>query len=134
MPPGIQQPGATPGAPNQTAADLIGRILTTPRPGGMPNSQGQIGGQTIGGGIAGVASTAEGEGIMIYNDRTKYQEWEFIFDPQKQKQIPNPNGAVVPGTPAQQLGTPAGGTPGSQPGMNQQSPFGQGTPTRPPGR
>jgi hypothetical protein len=38
------------------------------------------GGQQIGGGIAGVASKLEAEGIKVYNDRTKYNEWEFVYD------------------------------------------------------
>jgi hypothetical protein len=105
--PGIPQPGAAPGGQNQNAADMINRILTSPRPGGMPTAA--TGGAALGGGIAGFASTAEGDAIMVYNTRTAYQEWEFIFDPQKQKQIPNPNATGAVGTPAQQLGTPAGG-------------------------
>jgi uncharacterized membrane protein YgcG len=109
-PPGFPQPGATTGQGN-AAADMIRNILTTPRPGGMP--QGNAGGQSFGGGIAGVASTAEGEGVKVYNDHTLYQEWEFIFDPAKVKQIPNPNGGGLGGTPAGQMGTP---TPGQAPG------------------
>ena len=35
---------------------------------------------TIAGGIAGVASKREGPSIKSYRDRTKYQEWEFVFD------------------------------------------------------
>ena len=70
---------------------MINRILTTPRPGGMPQGAQTLGGATLGGGIAGVASNAEGEGVMVYNEHTKYDEWEFVYDPAKQKQIPNPN-------------------------------------------
>jgi hypothetical protein len=81
------------------------------------------GSQIVGAGIAGVATTAEGEGVKVYNERTLYQEWEFIFDPAKQKQIPNPNAAGLGGTPAGQLGQP--GQPGQQlqsPGMSPMSP------------
>ncbi len=95
-PPGFPQPGTTTGQGNP-AADMIRNILTTPRPGGMP--QANPGGQTIGGGIAGVASKAEGEGVKVYNDHTLYEEWEFIFDPAKVKQIPNPNATGAGGTP-----------------------------------
>jgi len=99
---------------------MINRILTSPRPGGMPQ-QGQIGGGAVmGTGMAGVASNAEGEGIMVYNDRTMYDEWEFIYDPQKQKQIPNPNAQGAGGTPAQQMGTqgnPGVGNTGTSPGF-----------------
>lgn len=103
MPPGFTQPGTVAGQGN-AAADMIRNILTTPRPGGMP--QANPGGLTIGGGIAGVASNAEGEGVKVYNDRTLYQEWEFIFDPAKQKQIPNPNATGAGGTPADRMNNP----------------------------
>jgi type II secretory pathway pseudopilin PulG len=121
-PPGFPQPGTVAGQGN-AAADMIRNILTTPRPQGMP--QGNPGAQTIGGGIAGVASTAEGEGVKVYNDRTLYQEWEFIFDPQKQKQIPNPNVTGAGGTPADRMNNP--GQQPQAPGMGPQLP-------RPPGR
>ena len=88
------------------AAGLIGQILMAPRPGGMPTNTSGLGPQ-IGGGIAGVASTADAEGIMVYNDRTNYGEWEFIFDPSKVKRIPPPNGGTI-GTPASQVGNVPG--------------------------
>jgi hypothetical protein len=133
--PGFQQPGTVPGAPNNAAADMIRGILTTPRPGGMPTASGP-GGQTIGGGLAGVASTSEGEGVKVYNDRSLYAEWEFIFDYQKQKQIPNPNAQGAIGTPASQMGNnsnmgPAGTPIG--PGMNPQQPGFNPLQTPPPG-
>ena len=31
-------------------------------------------------GIAGVGGTADGEGIHVINDHSKYKEWEFIYD------------------------------------------------------
>jgi hypothetical protein len=128
MPQGFPQPGTTTGQPN-AAADMIRNILTTPRPGGMP--QQGMGGQTFGGGIAGVASTAEGEGVKVYNERTLYQEWEFIYDPSKQKQIPNPNALGAIGTPASSMGSPMPGqqhgAPGMSPPVSQPTgrPFGQ---------
>jgi len=125
-PPGFPQPGTVAGQ-NNPAADMIRNILTTPRPGGMPQSNPGV--QTIGGGIAGVATTAEGEGVKVYNDRTLYQEWEFVYDQQKQKQIPNPNAVGAGGTPADRMnnsGQPST-APGSSPGMGPQ-------PSRPPVR
>jgi len=61
-----------------SAADMINRILTTPRPGGMPTQNTNQGGASAG--IAGIASQAEGEGILVYNERTAYKEWEFIYN------------------------------------------------------
>lgn len=125
-PPGFPQPGTTTGQGNP-AADMIRNILTTPRPGGMPTAN--PGGLTIGGGIAGVASKAEGEGVKVYNDHTLYEEWEFIFDPAKVKQIPNPNATGAGGTPADRMNNsnPQTQTPGTT------SPFSSPTP-RPPGQ
>jgi integrin beta 8 len=116
MPQGFPQPGGTTTGQGNAAADMIRNILTTPRPGGMP--QQGMGGQTFGGGIAGVASTAEGEGVKVYNERTLYQEWEFIFDPSKQKQIPNPNALGAIGTPASSMGSPMPGQQHGAPGMS----------------
>jgi type II secretory pathway pseudopilin PulG len=40
--------------------------------------------QQFGGtGMAGVASNAPGSGIKRYNERSKYKEWEFVFDYRK---------------------------------------------------
>lgn len=50
-----------------------------------------------GGGIAGVASKSEDPGIKTYNDRSKYNEWEFVYDPRKDKT--NPMGAYSQGVP-----------------------------------
>ncbi len=135
MPVGFPQPGQQPtGAPGNAAADMIRNILTTPRPGGMP--QGMSGAQTLGGGIAGVASNGEGEGVKVYNDRTLYQEWEFVFDPQKQKQIPNPNVQGAGGTPADRMnqGTQPGAQPGTQPGTGNPGPTTPNVGPRLPGR
>lgn len=92
QPPQFGQPGLNPQG-QSPAASLIGQILTTPRPGGAPQAVQQ--GGVIGAGIAGVASTAEDDSIMVYSDRTNYGEWEFVFDPAKQKVPPNPlTGAI----------------------------------------
>jgi len=66
-------------------------------------------------GIAGVASNAQGKGIHVVNDHTKYKEWEFVYDLKNDKSVlgaaagamqpqlnANPNGALNPTqTPAQ---------------------------------
>jgi len=110
MPPGFPQPGmsafgANGQAPN-AAANMIQQILQSPRPGGAPVGTGTLsGGLVIGSGIAGVASKADAEGIMVYKDQTNYKKWEFIFDPTKWKPPANPlTGPAAGGTPASQMG------------------------------
>jgi hypothetical protein len=118
--PPFNQPGGTlnqgPGQGN-AVGNLIGNILFNPRPGGpaaaAPGNTNGLG-PTIGGGIAGIASTADADGIMLYNDRSNYKEWEFIFDPAKVKKIQNPNSGTV-GTPANQMGSNPGTNPGTDP-------------------
>jgi hypothetical protein len=109
------------------AAGMINSILTTPRPGGMPTS---VPGATVGGGIAGVASKFEAEGIMVINDRTAINEWEYIFDMTKYRAPPNP----VAGTPGQPVAPANSGPPGTPIGTPIGTPFGTSpaaTPTTP---
>jgi hypothetical protein len=123
---GINSPGA-----QSNAASMINNLLTTPRPGGMPSA---MPGSTVGGGIAGVASKYEAEGIMVVNDRTKINEWEFIFDTSKYRPPPNPlsGPAAMPqqqqmGTTPQQMGTTVNqmsGSPATPPPTN--TPMGPG--------
>lgn len=39
----------------------------------------------LGAGLAGVATTLEGEGIRRYKDHSNYSEWEFLYDPNDSK-------------------------------------------------
>jgi len=116
---------------NPTAAGMINNLLTQPRPGGMPLTN-TSGVQTMGGGIAGFASKVDEDSIMVYNDQTNYGLWEFIFDPNKLKPLPNPNTGPV-GTPASQVASQSQGgqNPFSNPGQGSnpfssqgQNPFG----------
>ncbi|MBM3812867.1 MAG: hypothetical protein FJW20_14675 [Acidimicrobiia bacterium] len=123
-------PGAAPGS-NQ-AIDLIQRLLTTPRAGGPPGGA-QAQPQGMGAGVAGVASTAEGVGIKIYNEREKFKEWEFVYDFRKDK-----SGAAATGQAGNlagfggQPGQPGQSGPQGQPGQPQQpaSPMSPGSPSR----
>lgn len=124
LPPGIQLPGIDPSAVNANqpgaAAALINQLLTSPRPGGLNGLQPQpvpTGSVTatlqpqaaaapiIGGGIAGVASKIEQEGIKVYRDRKPYNEWEFVYDITKDTAragaVPQPQPAApaLPATP-----------------------------------
>jgi hypothetical protein len=146
LPPGIQQPGQQqqqPNGPPTSAANMINQLLTSPRPGGLPGFGGaQIAGapgapvvptvapaaapasatttpQTIGGGIAGIASKLEQKGIKLYNDKKKYNEWEFVYDitkdPTRTAVAPAPaanaNGAAAPGAATTTPGTTPTATP-----------------------
>lgn len=130
--PGYPQPGANTGAqPGQSnaAIGMINQILTSPRPGGLAglqNAPNGMPGQTIGGGIAGFASTLDADSIMVYNDHTDYAQWEFIFDPTKWHAPPNPNQGTV-GTSISSIGSMPGpntGTPVSAMGSMGASPMG----------
>ncbi|MBV9769754.1 MAG: hypothetical protein JOZ32_09305 [Bryobacterales bacterium] len=82
--PGGAVAAGTPVAQQNQAANLIQQILTTPRQppaSASPFSTGNTGG------IAGVASTAEGKGIHVINDHSKYKEWEFVYDIKKDKTV-----------------------------------------------
>jgi hypothetical protein len=52
---------------------------------GQPSTTATSGGQQLGAGIAGVASKLEADSIKVYNEREKYNEWEFVYDFSKDK-------------------------------------------------
>jgi hypothetical protein len=115
-----------------------------------PGSTG-MGGTQVGGGIAGVASQYTGPAIKIYNERKKYNEWEFVYDQAKDHGLAGvQRGGGTPGTPAGQMGSmpgqqpgqmgfgqsgnagATGGTFGQSSSFGQSSTFGQSTPQQPP--
>lgn len=83
-PGGAAQPGR--GNPTNAGLAMINQILTTPR-GGMNMQVPGAPGLQIGGGIAGFASTYEAPAIKVYNERQKYNEWEFIYDVKNDKRL-----------------------------------------------
>lgn len=111
VPPGAPGSPARPGGGPNPALSMIQQILTTPRPGGLAGITGTATGGGIGGGIAGVASTYEAEGIKVYNDRTKYNEWEFIYDYREDQaaRARAAAGAAGVGSQRNPLSGPAGG-------------------------
>jgi hypothetical protein len=59
------------------------------------------GGEVIGAQIAGVASKLEADSIKSYNDHSKYNEWEFIYDRTKDKSLAlglSMSGGKLPGS------------------------------------
>jgi hypothetical protein len=84
----MQQQGAASDPANQNAAlALIRNLLTSPRQGGTVGTAATANSQPMAGGIAGVASKLEAEGIKVYNERTAYDEWEFVYDPNKERMV-----------------------------------------------
>jgi type II secretory pathway pseudopilin PulG len=145
--------GQTPGQPGaggmpggiavNPATRLINDIIMRPNPQGLANLQNGGGTQAMGGGIAGVASKHDAEGIKIYKEKTNYKEWEFVYDPAKdQKGAQGQNAGQIPGQIPGQVpgqnpgqGTGFGGQPsgiGGQPGGfgGQPGGFGGAMPTR----
>jgi hypothetical protein len=116
--PGGAFPGTSPGgaAGQNQAINLINNLLTTPRQGGIP---GQAGAAAMGPGIVGVATKHEGVGIKVYAERTKYQEWEFVYDPKEEK-APNMAGNQQQQQPGNNDINPLGGS-GNRGGSNSNS-------------
>ncbi len=93
-PGGIPVPGGIPGAnnsipngvPQQIQDQLMGQRQTPPGVTGIAGAP-QAGG--LGAGIAGFGIPAEykGEGIMLIGERSKYREWEFVYDPKEDKTV-----------------------------------------------
>ena len=110
-------PGTTPGTGSQTAAQpgqtpspFQSNPATGPRPttGATPATSGvgtSGGGPT--GGINGVASKSKDKSIRLYKGRSHYNEWAFVFTPQRQA----PGGAGAPGAPGGQRGGQGGAQP-----------------------
>ena len=110
----IQFPGAPggaaagpprPGGPGTPGAPGVPGKAQPPSTGAMqpatPGLPGQ--GPVFGGNIIGVASKVERPSIKVFNERSIYREWEFIWDPTKD--------AIVVGQP----GAQPGGIPGGRP-------------------
>jgi hypothetical protein len=97
---GVQQGAVDPNANAQgTTTSTIGAGTAT------ATTQTGTAAQTIGGGIAGVASKIEEDGIKIYKEQKSYHKWEFVYDITKD---PARTGGTVPQA-APPPGTPIGG-------------------------
>ena len=123
-------PAAALGTPASALATNPG-TGTTGTTGGQQRSGGSrsdsLSGRVFGGGpIVGVASTSDAESIKTLNGKSRYNEWEFFYDPRFDV---GPGG--VPLAPQQQLQPGQPGQPGTNPA--QQGP-GLQTPDLGPGR
>jgi hypothetical protein len=99
-------------------------------------------GAGVGGGIAGIATKAEADSIKVYNERQKYNEWEFVYDMKKDKRLMGQQGApggmngpggTQPGGPGLPPNNPTGSGLGGS-GFGGGSSFGGGSPTKPAGK
>jgi len=109
---GVPNAGGAGSSPFQNGSSPFGN-----GPGGTGNSPFSGGGSGGGNFIAGVASKADGEGIKVYHDKTKYSEWEFLFDFKKlQQQQQQQAGQAQPGgaQPGNSPFTQQNGQPGGQ--------------------
>lgn len=90
---GDQVNTGAPGAPTPTP----GRMPTptpAPTPGASSSSPFGPGEGPQGGPIVGVKSRSCEESIKVLDGRTRYCDWKFIFDPNKQKRQPVPPGPI----------------------------------------
>jgi type II secretory pathway pseudopilin PulG len=87
-----QTPSPPPGGRPQTSPTQAvgGRQGSTPTPFGTP-SAGAVGG------ISGVASKSKDKSIRIYNGRTHYNEWTFVYVQPQQAPGAGAGGATTPG-------------------------------------
>lgn len=118
-------PGFNPQGPvtNPSVAQQIMNMLTRPRPAGASATT-ATGMTTIGAGIAGIASKFEAEGIKLFNERSFYHEWEFLYDFQRDPFLTQGGVNLNPG------GTPANrpsGAGGSSSSSGFGSPSGPGS-------
>ena len=130
----IQPPGGGPSAqrPGQSAT------LSTPAQQAVQAGFGSTG---VGaqGGVIGVTSKSKDESIKVYNGRTRYNEWAFVYIQTVQRPgqsgAPGAGGQGQPGGP-RPFGMQPGNMPGGRGNMQQPQGFGQppgfGQPNRPP--
>jgi type II secretory pathway pseudopilin PulG len=115
----IQPPGGGPTAarPGQSAT------LSTPAQQTVQAGFGSTG-AGVQGGVIGVTSKSKESSIKIYNGRSRYNEWAFVYIQTAQR----PGQSGIPGQPGQ----PGQGRPGQQQG--QPGPFGMQQPNMPGGQ
>jgi type II secretory pathway pseudopilin PulG len=127
----VQGPGTTPASGPSTPGARGRGSQPSPvlRSGGQRPPEPNPGSRAVGG-ILGVQSKSTDESIRIYNGRSHYNEWVFVFQPPIEAPGTRARGALPPG---QRLGGPGprGGGPVTPTG-----PGGRGTPptVRPGGR
>lgn len=113
--------GVTPGSSASTGAGQVGAPSGTPQSGVAGGSAFDTGEGGVRGGVVGVVSKSSEESLMLYDGRSQYNEWQFLFS----------NVTTQPGLAgAAGVQTPGFGTPGAG-GAGQRA--GGGLDGRPPG-
>jgi hypothetical protein len=102
------QSGPTQPQAMQAIQSILGAQGSAPSARGVSGGQAGGGPSALGGGLVGVATTLEMEGIRRYKDHSNYSEWEFIFDPKDSK-----GQGQGSGTQKSASGSAAGNSPGS---------------------
>jgi hypothetical protein len=104
--------------PSQSQAmQAVQSILGTQRTAAPGAGTSQAGGppSALGGGLVGVATKSEMEGIRRYKDHSNYSEWEFLYDPKDAKGQGQGSGTQQGGT-GNAAGNAAGAVFGGMPG------------------
>ncbi len=119
---------------NPNAAGIINQLLTGAGGGSSGFSSAFAAANSAVAGIAGVASLHKGPTIKVYNERTKYEEWEFVYRPAAPLTgaAPAGNTGAAPGG---NTGTPNPNTPlprNDGKGLNNDPMSRQGPPPPPP--
>lgn len=125
---GSQPPGAGQGAqPSIAGAGRGGRADGAAPAGGAAGSA--IGPGQVSGGIVGVASKSRDRSIRLYNSRSRYNEWAFLYV--APTPTPGPAGGAAPAGRGQGAGQSGVGGAGGRGGPG--GPGGRGGPQRPGG-
>ncbi len=114
-------PGGVGGLLGMGSSSVQGQLGSNPQSTGSMTPAEQMSkplgsGPTMGAPIIGVASKNTSDSIHEVNERKKYNEWEFFYDPRydlaaQMSVVPGSVGGAMPGAPNQQV-SPFGGQPG----------------------
>jgi hypothetical protein len=92
---GADQTNPAAGAQGANSMSAIRRMLTNPN--AQAQGPGAGGFRNTGGGLAGIASKAQGHTIKVVNDQLDYSLWEFYYDPAKDVKQALPGGTGMGG-------------------------------------
>lgn len=94
---GANQTSPAGGVQGANSLNAIRQFLTNPNAQGQASGTGGV--RIASGGLAGVASKAQGHTIKVVNDQVDYSLWEFYYDPSKDVKQVLPGGNGIGGAP-----------------------------------